>query len=106
MEKMWEILVPASNRDEKFSYDHHKEWDAFVGQFSNGITVLRGAKGEWKAPDGTVFRDRMIPVRIICTEEEIKKIVQFTIEHYNQAAVLAYELSSNIILVHRDLKSV
>lgn len=98
---MWEILVPASGRAEKFSYEHHKKWDEFVSQFSNGITVLRGAKGEWKAPDGTVFRDRMIPVRIICSEEEIRKIVHFTIEHYKQEAVLAYELSSNIILEHR-----
>ena len=103
MKKMWEILVPASNRNEKFSYEHHKEWDAFVGQYSNGITVLRGAKGEWKSPNGEVFRDRMIPCRIICTEEEIKKIVRFTIEHYNQEAVLAYELSDNIILEYRDV---
>jgi hypothetical protein len=98
LKAMWEILVPASNHKDKFSYDHHKEWDAFVRQFSDGITVLRGAKGEWKSPDGTVFKDRMIPVRIICTEEDIKRIVRFTIEHYNQEAVLAYMLSNTIIL--------
>ncbi len=101
MKVMWEILVPASNRKDKFSYDHHKAWDAFVNQFSNGMTVLRGAKGEWQAPDGTICNDRMIPIRIICTEEEIRKIIRFTIEHYNQEAVLAYQLSDNIILEHK-----
>lgn len=101
MKSLWEILVPASNREQSFSYEHHKEWDAFVGQYSDGITILRGAKGEWKSPDGTVFRDRMIPCRIICTEEEIRKIVRFTIEHYRQEAVLAYKLSDTIILEHK-----
>jgi hypothetical protein len=101
MNVLWEILVPASNPTEKFSYAHHKEWDAFVRQFSNGITILRGAKGEWISPNGTVFKDRMIPVRIICTEENIRKIIRFTIEHYKQEAVLAYMLSDTIILEHK-----
>ena len=31
MDCMWEILVPATtNKESKYSYEHHKEWDDFV----------------------------------------------------------------------------
>ena len=44
--ELWEILVPASNnKDSKFSYEHHKEWDAFVKKITNGVTITRTAKG-------------------------------------------------------------
>jgi len=34
-------------------------------------------------------------------EKEIEKIIRLTLEHYNQEAVMAYELSSNVKVVKR-----
>ena len=100
---MWEILVPASNnKDLKFSYEHHKEWDEYVKSVAGGLTINKTAKGEWISPDGTLFKDRMIPVRIMCTEFEIEKIIQFTIKWYKQEAVLAYEVSNHVKLRYAD----
>ena len=103
MSELWEILVPASNnKEQKFSYEHHKKWDAFVKEITGGVTIMKTAKGEWISPSGKLYVDRMIPCRINCNEEQISKIIDFTIEHYNQEAVLAYRVSDYVILRHKN----
>jgi hypothetical protein len=99
---MWEILVPASGKEQEFPFEHHKAWDEFVRNMAGGLTILKTAKGEWVSPDGTLFRDRVIPVRINCSKKQIKKIIKFTIRHYNQEAVLAYKISNKVLLIYRD----
>jgi len=103
--ELWEILVPASNnKDLKFTYEHHKEWDEFVKNLTGGVTVLKTAKGQWVSPDGELFIDRMIPCRIACTWEELSVIIDFTIEHYSQEAVMAYKISDDVIIRHREVE--
>ena len=100
---VWEILVPASSKEKKWiNYQHHKSWDAYVRSVSGGLTIFSGAKGEWESPDGTLYRDRMIPVRIACTKDEIKTIAKFTIKHYAEEAVLYYKVSSKINILHDE----
>ena len=102
-EELWEILVPASNnKDKKFSYEHHKAWDAFVKQITGGVTIMKTAKGQWVSPHGQLYVDRMIPCRIVCNEEQMNKIINFTIDHYDQEAVLAYKISNNVILRYKN----
>lgn len=103
--KMWEILVPASSKELEFTYDHHKQWDEFVISISGGITIMKTARGQWISPDNIRFRDRMIPVRIKCSKRQIRRIVDFTINHYQQEAVLAYKVSDDVILVNRSKTS-
>lgn len=101
--ELWEILVPASNnKDLKFSYEHHKAWDAFVKKATGGVTIMKTAKGEWVSPNGKLYVDRIIPCRIVCTKDQISDIIDFTIEHYSQEAVLAYRISTNVILRHKN----
>jgi len=105
--ELWEILVPASNnKDQKFTYEHHKEWDSFVKKTTGGVTIMKTAKGEWVSPTGKLYVDRTIPCRIVCTEEQISEIIDFTIEYYNQEAVLAYRISTNVILRHKNKKEI
>lgn len=101
--ELWEILVPASNnKDKEFSYEHHKKWDAFVKNITGGLTVMKTAKGQWISPTtGVEYRDRMIPCRIACTEDQINQIIDFTIDHYEQEAVMAYRISTNVIIRHK-----
>lgn len=99
--KLYEILVPASNNKQgKFTYAHHKKWDAFVMEISKGVTIMKTGKGEWVSPEGELYKDRVIPCRIACTAEEIDKIIDFTITHYNQLAVMAYCISEEVIIKH------
>lgn len=99
---LWEILVPKySNEKKEFPLKHHHLWDEKVRKIAGGVTILKTAKGQWINTKGKLFAEEMIPVRIYCTEEEIEKIIRFTLEHYNQEAVMAYELSSNVKVVKR-----
>lgn len=103
MTSLWEILVPTvSNAGKPFRTRHHQEWDKRVRKITGGLTVLTPVKGQWVAPCGTLFAERMIPVRIVCTRSQIEKIIELVFKHYDQLAVLAYRLSDEVILEQRD----
>lgn len=97
---LWEILVPTINRltGKPFHLRFHKVWDAKVRAISGGLTIVPPVKGEWVSPDGKLFRDRMIPVRVLATRKEIDHIVDITLEYYKELAVLCYKISDEVIL--------
>jgi hypothetical protein len=102
MKQMWEILVPTQlNCGKPIRTRQHREWDSRVRKITGGLTVLSPAKGQWVAPDGVLFKERMIPVRIIATREEIDKIIDITMVFYDQLAILCYKVSDEVILKHR-----
>ncbi len=124
---MWEILVPTEKRikteapgvqldgdfsDYKdavkrwekansYSTRYHRVWDEKVRSISGGLTIMTPAKGQWVAPCGELYAERMIPVRIIATREEIEKIIDLTMVYYDQLAILCYKVSDEVILRHR-----
>lgn len=100
---LWEILVPTIRNDGRpFRVRYHRVWDAKVRAMSGGLTIMPVAKGQWVSPDGALFMERMIPVRIIATREQIEKIVDMTIKYYDQLAVLAYKISDEVILKYKE----
>lgn len=104
--ELWEVLVPTMSRDGKpFRTRFHRVWDKKVEAISGGLTVLTPGKGTW-VHEGQSIRERMIPVRVMCTRAQIEKIIDITLEYYDQLAVMAYRVSDNIILKHRALKRV
>lgn len=100
--ELWEILVPASWGKQQFSYEHHKAWDDYVISIAGGLTVFRGAKGQWISPDGKLFYDRIIPCRVACTREQLELIIDFTAKHYQQLAIMAYRVSDYVIIKHTE----
>jgi hypothetical protein len=101
---LWEILVPTMRRVDGKPYRtrYHKVWDQKVRDISGGLTVLQPAKGQWVAPNGELFVERMIPVRIVATRSQIEEIVDHTLVYYDQLAVLCYCISTEVILKHRS----
>lgn len=98
--QLWEILVPTMFEDNKnhVSTKHHKNWDSYVRSISGGLTILKPAKGQW-VYNGELYHDRVIPVRIACSEKEILQIAEFTKSHYRQLAVMVYLVSEKVIFV-------
>lgn len=90
---LWEILVPTIMNTKPVRTRYHKVWDEKVRGISGGLTVLKPTKGQWTSSVGELFAERMIPVRIACSEEEIEQIMDVTLEHYNQIEVMAYKIS-------------
>ena len=99
---MWEILVPTQlNCGKPIRTRQHREWDSRVRRISGGLTILSPAKGQWVSKEGELYSERMIPVRIVCTREQIEKIISITMDFYEQLAVLAYKVSDEVILRHK-----
>jgi hypothetical protein len=101
---MWEILVPTEIRQQPGKFyrtRYHRVWDGKVRAISGGLTIMSPAKGQWKAPSGELFIERMIPVRIVATRAQISEIIDMTMEYYDQLAILCYKISDEVILKHR-----
>lgn len=100
---LWEILVPTIRIDGRpIRTRFHRIWDTKIREISGGLTVMTAAKGQWINQDNELLTERMIPVRIIATEEQINEIIKFTMIYYDQQAILAYKISDDVRLVHRD----
>ena len=103
MKFLYEILVPTRYGDTltPIKTKHHKKWDIRVQSISGGLTILSPAQGKW-IYKGVEYPEKVIPVRIMCTEPQIKEIIKITIKHYRQNAVMYYVLSNNVYIVHRE----
>ncbi len=93
---LWEILVPTMKDGVPVRTRFHREWDRRVRAVAGGLTIMHPARGQWIAPDGTLFSERMIPVRIMCGRDSIEKIADITAQHYNQQAVMFYRVSDEV----------
>lgn len=99
---LWEILVPTKRNDGRpFRLRYHRVWDAKVREITGGLTIMPVAKGQWVHQE-VLYDERMIPVRIVATRDEINRIIDLTLHYYDQIAVLAYKVAEEVILRKRD----
>lgn len=97
--ELWEILVPTVRQDgTPIRTRFHRVWDAKVRDITGGLTILPVAKGQWTAPDGKLFSERMIPVKIAATRSQIERIIDMTIAYYEQLAIMAHKVSDEVII--------
>lgn len=95
-------MVPTlSNEGKPYRTRYHKVWDAKVREITGGLTIIPPIKGEWvNSADGKLFRERMIPVRIACSSEQIDKIADITAKYYSQKAIMYYLVSEHVVIKH------
>lgn len=99
MKCIWEILVPTVRTNgECFRTRQHREWDCRVQRVTGGLTVLPPVRGQWVSIQGILTVERMIPVRIACTEDEINQIADMTAAFYEQDAVMFYCISDKVFI--------
>jgi len=99
MKLLWEILVPTVRKDGKpYRTRYHRVWDEKVREISHGLTVLTPSKGQWIAPSGELIAERVIPVRFMASRNQAGQIVDFTLQYYDQEAVMCYLISSEVII--------
>jgi len=102
--RLWEILVPTIRRvgGKPYRTRYHRVWDAKVREVSGGLTIFHPVKGQWLSKDKELFCERMIPVRIACTRAQILEIAKMSLTYYDQLAIMAYEVSQDVILLERQ----
>jgi len=100
---LYEILVPTqTNAGKPIRTRQHHEWDNRVRRITGGLTIFPPAKGQWVCPAGELFSERMIPVRVMCTETEIEDIAFLTAMFYEQKAVMFYRVSDAVKVNHYE----
>lgn len=103
---LYEILVPTIYGDtmKPIRTKHHKRWDDRVKKITGGLTIMHPAKGVW-VHQGQDFIERVIPVRVECTHEQVYQIAAITAQHYRQKAVMFYRISTDShIMTAEELK--
>jgi hypothetical protein len=95
---MWEILVPTVHygSGNPIRVRFHRIWDEKVRAITGGLTIMPVAKGQWISPENKLFIERMIPVRVMCSEEQMKQILPMTKKYYNQEAIMYYKISDSV----------
>ena len=97
---LWEILVPTVRNDGRpFRLRYHKVWDERVKAVSGGLTIVPPVNGVWVSPEEETFKERMIPVRIMCTRDEIMAIAKMSKEYYEQEAIMVHRVSREVYIV-------
>ncbi len=101
---LWEILVPTMRRVEGTPYRtrYHRVWDEAVRAITGGLTIYRPAVGQWVDGNGSVHRERMIPVRIACTRKQMEDIADMSARYYDQLAIMYYKVSAEVVIKHYD----
>lgn len=99
--ELWEILVPCKYEDTQTPVKtrHHKNFDKYVLKLTSGMTILKPSKGFWVSDK--LYEDRMIPVRIGCTEKQIRQIASFALTHYRQKAICCYKVSDIFLILEK-----
>lgn len=103
---LWEILVPTEMVNDHGSLRpiktrFHRVWDQKVKNITGGLTIMAPAKGIWvnDEEDGKEYRERMIPVKIMCSLDQIEMIASMTRKYYKQKAVLFYRVSDYVRII-------
>ena len=99
---VWEILIPTIVNNRPVHTRFHRVWDARVRAISGGLTIMPPAQGQWVSSN-RLLEERMIPVRIACTREQINSIADMTAAYYSQSAVMFYRISDEVVIKHYAL---
>lgn len=100
MMTLYELLVPTIMNDKPIRTRYHRVFDKKVREISGGLTILRPAIGNWISPSGELFVERMIPVRIACSRDDIEKIADIAASYYKQRAIMFYKISDDVHIKH------
>lgn len=93
---LWELLVPTTRNDGRPIHTRfHRVWDNKVKDISGGLTILHPTIGYW-VNEGQTQKERMIPVRIMCSIEQFREILKITLKYYEQKSIIWYRLSTEV----------
>lgn len=98
---LWKILVPTIRNDGRpIRTRFHKVWDKKVRELTNGLTINPPTTaGYWVNPEGKLYRERMIPVEIFCSEKEIGDIAEMSKKYYEQEKMFVCKISDKVMFV-------
>lgn len=101
------LLVPTTRnkplgKNPYYTTRYHRVWDSKVRKITGGLTILVPSRGQWISPNGDLYEEKMIPVQLMCTKEQIEEIADMTAKYYQQLAIFYYKVSDEVVIKHYD----
>lgn len=86
-----------------FPEAHHKAWERELVGLLGGLTLLPVGRGLWKPHKNSSlqFDEPMQQVNILCDEYQLRRIVRYTMHHYDQLAVFVFKLADEVAITTR-----
>ena len=97
---MWEIFLPKFSDSKKTFYikDHKECQEKIKNQFEDiEIITYRAKNTGWSSVDGNFFSKDTFPIRIICKDNDIEKIIYIIKKHYDLSKMSVYKVSDRLI---------
>jgi len=97
---MWEIFLPKTSSSKKTFYikDHKECQEKIKNQFEEvEIIVYRSKNAGWCSTNGNFFSKDTFPIRIICKDNNIEKIIDMIKNHYDLSKISVYKVSDRLI---------
>lgn len=89
----WMIYVPTTMDGKQIELVHHQVWDKVVSNISGGLTLHNTLTGKWQDQTET-----NIQVEIAIFPGQLEAILDFTLRHYKQKAIMAKKISDKVII--------
>lgn len=101
-DKLEFVIAPRDSNEYPWAVTLLVNGRIFSDKMAGGLTALKPGKGQWVSSNKTLSCERMIPVRIMATADEMLAIAKFTINHYNQEAVMFYKIAEECHIIGRS----
>jgi hypothetical protein len=103
---MWEILLPATGRDGKtISVEYHRGWVDRVKHIGEPLMVGSIKSGKGWFGKSEIFGTEVIPVRFLCSQSDIERILQVTLGRYpHLRGLVAACLSDRVVAEFRRVR--
>jgi hypothetical protein len=101
---LWEIFIPKNhNKEMIYGVSHHREWNRKVTKETNVILLSSSSYKEKSCPtiEEPFFSEEMLLLRVYCTQEELDRILDITVDHYDRDKIIAFKISENMIVKKR-----
>ena len=99
---VWCVMIPIAYNDRTpIPREVRERWLDIVIQKCGGWTAHAAAKGAW-LDKGAKQDEDMVPIHIAGSEQEIKVIVSFALEMFQQNEILSYKVADRCEFTKRE----
>jgi hypothetical protein len=98
---MWELILPVGKDNKEFTPEQHKAWEDEIKSISKDIIFIREVKGDWLKSNLIEFKEKVIRIDVVCNNAQLKKIVAFTVTHYQLEDLIIFQTGEEVIIARK-----
>lgn len=91
---LFTLLIPDNEKTRTC-----QAWKRELIDKCGGYTIGPTCEGAWKASEGRVIVEPILPVTLLCSEVTIREIALYIKHTYNEESVMFWKLSNEAFLI-------